>query len=52
MVSPEISQSVRLLRALRASRIPVVALSNFGAETFDIAVLRYPFLTEFDQQYI
>ena len=52
MVSPEIKQSVRLLRALRARDIPVFALSNFGEETFDIAMLHYPFLAEFDQQYI
>ena len=52
MVSPEITRSVRLLRALRRQNIPVFALSNFGAETFEIAKERYPFLAEFDQHYI
>lgn len=52
MVSPEITRSVRLLRALRRQNIPVFALSNFGAETFEIATERYPFLAEFDQHYI
>ena len=52
MVSPEITRSVRLLRALRQQNIPVFALSNFGAETFEIAKERYPFLAEFDQHYI
>ncbi|MEJ6611413.1 MAG: hypothetical protein QNL63_17180, partial [Paracoccaceae bacterium] len=41
MVSPEITRSVRLLRALRRQGIPVFALSNFGAETFEIAKARY-----------
>jgi len=52
MVSPEITRSVRLLRALRRQNISVFALSNFGAETFEIAKERYPFLAEFDQHYI
>ena len=52
MVSPEITCSVRLLRALRRQLIPVFALSNFGAETLEIAKARYPFLAEFDQDYI
>jgi len=53
MASPEIPHSVRLLRALRAKRIPVFALSNFGVQTYDdIACPRYPFLSEFDRAYV
>ena len=48
----DIPQSVRLLRALRAKGLPVLALSNFGIGTFEVAVEAYPFLTEFDQAYI
>jgi len=52
MAAPAIDRSVRLLRALRAADVPVFALSNFGIQTFDIAKLAYPFLTEFDRSYI
>ncbi len=52
MASPDIPHSVRLLRALRAKDIPVFALSNFGIETFEIALKDYPVLHEFDQAYI
>lgn len=52
MCSPAIDHSVRLMRALRASGVPVFALSNFGVQTFEIAREHYPFLTEFDHRYI
>lgn len=52
MASPAIDHSVRLLRALRRAGHPVFALSNFGNETFDLAVREYPFLEEFDRRYI
>ncbi len=52
MFQPVIPGSVRLLRALRARGVPVLALSNFGASTFDLAQIMYPFLTEFDQLYV
>jgi len=52
MFQPVIPESVRLLRALRARGVPVLALSNFGDRTFDLAQTMYPFLTEFDQMYI
>lgn len=52
MASPEIPGSVRLLAALKTRGVPVLALSNFGRETFDIACARYPFLAGFDQAYI
>lgn len=52
LASPEIPQSVRLLRQLRARGVPVFALSNFGIGSFDHAVTQYPFLDEFDRRYI
>lgn len=48
----DIPQSVRLLRALRQKGVPVLALSNFGIGTFELALEAYPFLAEFDQAYI
>ncbi len=50
--APAIAGSVALLRALRAKRIPVFSLTNFGAETLLLAEARYPFLTEFDAKYV
>lgn len=52
MAAPPIDQSVGLLRALRHSGVPVFALSNFGIQTFDLAVTHYPFLEEFDRRFI
>lgn len=52
MLEPVIDHSVRLLRALRRADIQVIALSNFGVETFEIAQKDFPFLEEFDQHYI
>ncbi len=52
LASPAIEHSARLLRALRASGVPVFALSNFGVETFETACQYYPVLSEFDQSYI
>jgi 2-haloacid dehalogenase len=52
MASPAISHSVALMRRLRRRDVPVFALSNFGIETFEIAVAEYPFLSEFDRAYI
>lgn len=52
MASPEIPQSGRLLRALRARGVPVFSLSNFGVGTFEIAQRHYPVLAEFDRQFI
>ncbi len=48
MASPAIDHSVRLMRALRARGIPVIALTNFGAESFAYARTRYDFFNEFD----
>ncbi len=52
MAAPDISGSVRLLRAIRAKGIPVFALSNFGIGTFETAAKHYPFFNEFDQKYV
>ncbi len=52
MATPTIDRSVRLLRALRGAGVPVFALSNFGVQSFDLAVTHYPFLEEFDQRFI
>ena len=52
LAQPVITQSVRCLRALRARGVPVLALSNFGVESFALAQRHYDFLNEFDQQYI
>ncbi|MEX0281152.1 MAG: HAD-IA family hydrolase [Arenibacterium sp.] len=52
MASPVIDHSVRLLRALRRRSVPVFALSNFGVDSFELAVRHYPFLLEFDRSYI
>ncbi len=48
MITPVIDQSVRLQRALRAKGVPVHALTNFGAESFDLAARHFDFLSEFD----
>lgn len=52
MAAPAIPHSVALLRALRAKGIRVVALTNFGIESFEFAETKYPFLTEFDKTYV
>ena len=52
VAGPEISLSVRLLRALKAKGMPVFALSNFGKENFPMTEAEYPFLREFDRRYI
>lgn len=52
LAQPEIQRSVRLLRALRGKGVPVFSLTNFGIQSFDYAATHYPFLHEFDRQYI
>ena len=52
LAAPEIPHSVRLQRALRAKKIPVFALTNFGVQNFDYATTVYPFLNEFDRLYV
>lgn len=52
MASRAIPHSVALLRALRAKGVRVIALTNFGIESFEFAETKYPFLTEFDKTYV
>jgi len=52
LASPEIPHSVRLMRALQANKVPVFSLTNFGIETYDIAAVKYPFLRDFDRDFI
>lgn len=52
MASPEIPGSVRLLRALRQTGLPVFALTNFGRETFEVAAAHYAFFAEFDRRFV
>lgn len=52
LASPRIERSIRLLRALRARRIPVFALTNFGDESFAFARTRIDVLNEFDRAYV
>ncbi|MEO0371092.1 MAG: HAD-IA family hydrolase [Pseudomonadota bacterium] len=52
MAGPEITHSVRLLRALRTKGVQCFALSNFGKENFPMSEAEFPFLTEFDRRYI
>ena len=52
MLAPDIPGSAALLRALRAKGMPVVALTNFGWNTLEIAKLKYPVLNEFDDEFV
>jgi 2-haloacid dehalogenase len=52
LASPAIPHSVRLMRALRARGVPVHALTNFGVETFAMALGAYDFLSEFDRAFV
>lgn len=47
-VGEPIAESVDMLRSLRQNGIRTFALTNFSAETFPLAVARFPFLGEFD----
>jgi len=52
LTGPVIDHSLHLLRALRSKGFPVFALSNFGVETYNWAQDFYPFLREFDREYV
>lgn len=52
MFAPEIAGSVRLFERLRAGPLPVVALTNFGTDTFEIARASYPFLRTFARTFV
>lgn len=52
LASPRIEGSIALQRALRAKGVPVFALTNFGKYSFDEALPKMDFLTDFDRLYI
>ena len=52
LATPKIEGSIALLRALRTRRVPVFALTNFGAESFDEAGSKLDFLGDFDRVYV
>ncbi|MDW3223808.1 MAG: HAD family phosphatase [Paracoccaceae bacterium] len=52
MATPVIEHSVRLMKALKAKGVPVFSLTNFGIDSHDFAATHYPFLREFDRDFI
>lgn len=52
MAAPRIEGSIALLRALRAKGVPVLALTNFGDDSFTYAQSQYDFLNEFDRAFV
>lgn len=52
LAQPRIERSIRLLRALRAKGVPVLALTNFGDDSFAYAQTQHDFLNEFDRAYV
>lgn len=52
MASPVIEHSVRLMKALQSKGVPVFSLTNFGVESYDFAATHYPFLRDFDRDFI
>ncbi|WP_420569241.1 HAD family hydrolase [Thalassovita sp.] len=52
MASPSIPGSVALLEQLKAQGTRLLALTNFGVDTFEIASAHYPFLGLFDELYV
>lgn len=52
LATPVIPRSLRLMQALRAQAVPVFSLTNFGRESYDHAATFYPFLHDFDRDFI
>lgn len=52
LASPVIDHSVRLMKALQARGVPVFSLTNFGIESYAYATTHYPFLDQFDRDFI
>ena len=52
MAAPVIDHSLRLMQALQTKGIPVFSLTNFGIQSYDLAALHYPFLRNFDHDFI
>lgn len=52
MATPVIPRSLRLMKALQARGVPVFSLTNFGIGSYDYAAGFYPFLRDFDRDFI
>lgn len=52
LAAPVIPQSLRLMQALKARKVPVFALTNFGAGPWQVAAPVYPFLGAFDRAFV
>lgn len=52
LATPVIDHSVRLMKALQATGMPVFSLTNFGIQSYDFAATHYPFLRDFDRDFI
>ena len=52
LASPRIEGSIALQRALRAKGVPVFALTDFGKYSFEEALPKMDFLTDFDRLYV
>lgn len=52
LAGPVIDGSVTLMRRLRARGVPVMALSNFGIDSFALARRHFDFLNEFDGLFV
>jgi 2-haloacid dehalogenase len=52
LATPTIDHSVRLMSALQARGVPVFSLTNFGIQSYDFAATHYPFLRQFDRDFI
>jgi 2-haloacid dehalogenase len=52
MAAPVIDHSLRLMKALQIKNIPVFSLTNFGIQSYDHAATHYPFLRDFDRDFI
>ena len=52
MATPAIDHSVRLMKALQSKGMPVFSLTNFGIQSYDFAAKHYPFLRDFDRDFI
>ena len=52
MATPVIDRSLRLMKALQSKGVPVFSLTNFGIQSYDHAATHYPFLRDFDRDFI
>ena len=52
LASPRMEGSIDQQRALRAKWVPVFALTNFGKYSFEEALPKMDFLTDFDRLYV